>query len=90
MDKIGNCDYISKIMALATEGSLLRRLVDHAYATTIYTNAPISMLGWKNGKLMDECRDAGVHLEYDDNGHIAGDLRVEGLQPKEMVRVVFT
>ena len=100
MEQISNYDYISKFMEWPMSRSLLRRLVDNAYAITFhpYRAEVLTIQGDLHPDLLIECKAAGITLEARGHGGFCGLYHLgtfEGSVPHPdllsmTIRVVFT
>jgi len=90
MDKISNYDYISKVMALATEGSLLRRLIDNAYSVDFFQFSRAKLQGDYKHELIKACRADSIQLHVTDAGYVEGCYFLEESRTDVGVDLVFT
>jgi len=91
MEPISNYGYISKVMALATEGSFLRRFIDNAYVISFHAYPEsVTIQGDLCPRLIVEARASGFNLEVDGNGHVSAFFQMGNAPDFVAVRVVFT
>jgi hypothetical protein len=90
MEPISNYDYISKVMALATEGSLLRKLMDNAYVIDVRANEQLIIQGDYKHRLIAELVSDGVEPKISHQGYTEGRLRLADPAGDMLVQLVFT